>query len=428
MSISIVILNVHSSCNSGDAALTQVAIEQLREHFPDSHIFLVMNDPDSYQGEEQTLLSFLTWVNLTGKQQARRFLQIVLFSLLAIATKRLLGKPWYVPFAKEMRHTTHAILSADLVVCTPGGYFFSYGRGRALLITMYSMVLAILAGKPLYLFPQSIGPFRYKRERFFAHWILNRARLVMVREFTSFQYLQNCNINPKKCYLLPDMAFAFEPASKETAHSWLTDQVINPNHKRPFLGITVIDWEKQYPGFQNQGAYEAAITSTVRYFIESLGGKVFFFPQSYGPSQAEDDRVPAQRIVQQLGDIRQSIVLVNTPLPPGLLKAVFGQMDVFIGTRMHSNIFALSMGIPVIAVGYLHKTRGIAQTVGIEDWVIEITDINGHQLIERLKRLWDQRAQMREQLLKTVPTLAAQARRAGDLLAEDYLILTKKSK
>lgn len=424
--MNIIILNIHSSCNAGDAALTQVAIEQLKKHFPESCISLVMNDPDSYQGEEQTLLSFLAWVNLTGKHQTRRFLQIVVAGLIAVVTKRLLGKSWYIPFAKEMHCTIYAILSADIVVCTPGGYFFSYGRGRALIITVFSMALALLADKPLYLFPQSIGPFKYKRERFLAYWVLKRARVVMAREPASLQYLRECRIDPERCYLLPDMAFAFHQASEDVARVWLIEQGIYPDYDRPLLGITVIDWEAQYPGFENQKPYEATMASTIRYFIEHYGGTVFFFPQSYGPSLAEDDRKPAQRIASQLSDLQQSIILVNTPLPPDLLKALFGQMDVFIGTRMHSNIFALSMGIPVIAIGYLHKTRGIAQSIGIEDWVIEIKEINSQQLIERLINLWDQRARIREQLLKTMPIIAEQAGQAGEILAKDYLRLTKK--
>jgi colanic acid/amylovoran biosynthesis protein len=426
MGVNIVILNIHSFCNAGDAALTQVAIEQLKKHFPESCITLVMNDPNSYQGREPTLLSFLAWVNLLGKHHARRFLQIVLASLVAVATKRLMGKPWYISFAEEMHPTIHAIISADIVVCTPGGYFFSYGRGRALIITIYSMILAILAGKPLYLFPQSIGPFKYKRERFLARWVLKRARVVMARESTSLQYLRKYNIDPERCYVLPDMAFAFNTADEDIARFWLIDQGVSLDRDRPFLGVTVIDWEMQYPGFENQNSYEATIASTIRYFIEHYGGTVFFFPQSYGPSLAEDDRKPAQRIASQLSDLQQSIILVNTPLPPDLLKALFGQMDVFIGTRMHSNIFALSMGIPVIAIGYLHKTRGIAQTIGIEDWVIEIKEIGSQQLIERLINLWDQRARIREQLLKTIPVIAEQAGQAGEILAKDYLKFTNK--
>jgi colanic acid/amylovoran biosynthesis protein len=426
MGMNILILNIHSSCNAGDAALTQVAIEQLKNHFPESCITLIMNDPNSYRGREQTLLSFLAWVNLTGTHQAMRFLQVVIAGLMAVITKQLVGRSYYTPLAKGMHQTIHAILSADIVVCTPGGYLFSYGRGRALIIMIYSMVLAILAGKPLYLFPQSIGPFKYKREKFLAHWVLNHARVVMAREPASLQYLRECRINPERCYLLPDMAFAFNPASEDAARSWLIEQGVNPDRDRPFLGITVIDWKIQYPGFENQEAYEAAIASTVKYFIEHYRGKVFFFPQSYGPSLAEDDREPAQRIVQRLSVVHQSTVLVKMPLPPDMLKAIFGQMDVFIGTRMHSNIFALSMGVPVIAIGYLHKTRGIAQSIGMEDWVIEIKDINSQQLIEQLNSLWDQRAQIRTHLLRTMPGIAEQAGQAGEILAKDYLKLTKK--
>ena len=42
---------------------------------------------------------------------------------------------------------------------------------------------------------------------------------------------------------------------------------------------------------------------------------------------------------------------------------------------MHSNIFALSETVPVIAIGYLHKTRGIASMLGMDRWVLDIQTI-----------------------------------------------------
>ncbi len=49
----IMLFNVYSSRNVGDAALTQVALEQLQRQFPNRNITLVMNDPQNHPGQEK---------------------------------------------------------------------------------------------------------------------------------------------------------------------------------------------------------------------------------------------------------------------------------------------------------------------------------------------------------------------------------------
>ena len=55
----ILLINLHSSKNAGDAALAITAIQELKENFPGSEIVLSMNDKDSHSGSEPLVDSFL---------------------------------------------------------------------------------------------------------------------------------------------------------------------------------------------------------------------------------------------------------------------------------------------------------------------------------------------------------------------------------
>lgn len=421
----ILLINVHSSRNVGDAALTQVALEQLQRQFPDSNITLVMNDPQSHLGQEKTVNSFYNWVYKYNKWQAIRFTWLTMTSLISIFSYRLSGKTVYTTFSEDLHETLEALINADLVVGTPGGYLYSYDRGRALILFSFTMTLALLAGKPLYLLPQSIGPFKFKRDYFLVKWPLSRARAVMVRESKSLELINKIGVPKSRCYLLPDMAFAFHGESQSNGQEWLQSQGINPNTDRPLLGLTVIDWEAQYQSFTDQKNFEEAIAATIRYFVNRFGGKVLIFPQCLGPTMNEDDRLPARRILSKVNDISSSVRVIETPISPGLLKSVYGQMDLFIGTRMHSNIFAISQGVPVLAIGYLHKTLGIAQTVGIKNWVLDIQEIDDKQLIKKLNDLWVERHHVRAHLEKITPKLVEHINQTGVILAEDYAQIRK---
>jgi colanic acid/amylovoran biosynthesis protein len=186
------------------------------------------------------------------------------------------------------------------------------------------------------------------------------------------------------------------------------------------LGITVINWGAQNPTFSLQSNYEAAVARAVSYFLDNYGGSAVFIPQVWGPLPSQDDRLPARRIRQQLEHYPGQVHLVEEPLSPELLKAVYGRMDLFIGTRMHSNIFALSEGVPVIAIGYQHKTQGIARSLGLEEWVMDISQINEKKLSELISKLYGQSASLRKQLQVQIPAIVEQSRTAGQIVAADY--------
>ena len=88
---------------------------------------------------------------------------------------------------------------------------------------------------------------------------------------------------------------------------------------------------------------------------------------------------------------------------------------------MHSNIFAMSQGVPVIAIGYRHKTLGVAASLGMEKWVIDINELDATKLTDKLDGLWQERHEIRANLLETLPERIKLANLPGSLIADDYM-------
>ena len=116
----------------------------------------------------------------------------------------------------------------------------------------------------------------------------------------------------------------------------------------------------------------------------------------------------------------ERVVFIEEPLPPALLKSACGLMDVFLATRMHSGVFALSAGVPTLAVGYLSKTRGIMETLGLQKWVLEIESLEEEVLWATLQALWEERHAVRRHLIERIPTLVDQIDHLGETIAEDF--------
>lgn len=428
--MNILLINVHSSQNAGDAALTELTIRQLQESFPESRITLAMDDPESHRGEGPVIRSFFTWLKAVSREgqpvwRKLNLLWLVPATAVPILSYRFIGRPLFAFTPAGLRELVRAYLSADLIVSKPGGFLYHSGTGLTLLLTVYTMVMGFMAGKPLYIFPQSFGPFAHRWECLLIRKLLTHVRVVMAREPVSLQQLQACGLVHPRCYLVPDLAFVYPAAARSAAEAWLHAQGIHPSDNRPFLGVTMINWGAQNPRFSLQSVYEAAVAATARHFVKRYKGSVILFHQVRGPLPIQDDRVPARRVAAQLSDLGAAVQVLEDPVPPDLLKALYGMMDIFIGSRMHSNIFALSEGVPVIAIGYQHKTRGIAQTVGLERWVLDIQEVSPQALITKLDKLWAEREAVREHIRQTLPGLCQQAGQAGAIIAADFAELTR---
>lgn len=427
MGIRILLLNVHSACNAGDNALTFVTVQQLKQVFPDCRFTLVVDDPSNQSMGEMTVGSIFTWLHGIGLDRRPHWSLVNLallipMTLIPALLYKLLKRKITIFTLSQLRPLLNAYLDSDLVVSVPGGFLYSSGSGIILILQAYSLAIAALAGKPVYLFPQSIGPFRHPWECLLIRGLFKLVRVVMVREAISIEQLKRCNISHPRFHLLPDIAFAFQGLSHTEGQKWLSAHGINTSEDQPLLGMTTLNWEALDSRFEGQEVYESALRNAAKFFIETYKGKVIFLPQVTGPYSNQDDRVPARRVVAKLEKSRSSILLVEEPLPPDLLKALFGCLDILIGTRMHSNIFAIGECIPVIAIGYQYKTRGIAQTVRLEDWVMDINSINSQSLIERLEALMTHRQEVKTQIQTRLPDILKKASQAGAIVAEDFSI------
>jgi colanic acid/amylovoran biosynthesis protein len=433
MTEKILLINVHSDENAGDAILTKIAVEQLEQAFPGCDITIVMNDPTSHQGREKVIGSSQTWIKETFPDRPARWrtgslIWLVIISILIGISIRFFKRPsiWLAP--RRWRALFQAYLECDLVVSNPGGFFYSSGKlGISLLYNVYTLALARLMNKPFYLLPQSIGPFNNKKDEFLIRMILKHARIIMVREPVSLEKLRNTGLKHPRLLLIPDIALTFRGEGAQSALEWLEKKGLKQDEPKPRLGITAINWEVENIRFHNQKCYEEALEAAARFFIEKTNGEVFLFTQVLGPTLGQDDRIPARRLHGMLSDHKKFVHLIDESLSPSLKLSLYGEMDIFIGTRLHSAIFALSGGTPVLAIGYQYKTSGIYQMLGMEKWNIAIEDVNSDRLTQLLADLWEERANVSRQIRKTYPELAAQASQAGRLICEDFKQLSIKN-
>jgi len=414
---SILIINVHSTLNAGDLSLLEATIQQLKLTFESPRIIVSANYPEEpyYQENEIKVVPSPWWLCGVSKNWSI-FKQITLWLLGSITSLTFKGR--LAP--QSWQRLLKAYSEANLVVGVSGNQFYSGGRyGWPLPLTILSVQIAHHFAKPFYTMPQSIGPLRHDWERKWIKSIYQKARIVFVRDQESLNLAQSIGLSTDKIIYSPDPAFLFQSGSSTEATRILQRWGGHPN--KPAIGITILAnmGRSLKPGHINH--YYKTMVAIIEKLTMILKAQVFIFLQVTGPSEIENDRTGAYTVLQQLNSHTvDSVHIVDERLSPQLLKACYGKMDLFIATRLHSGIFALGMGVPTIFIGYLTKTRGMMKSLDLEDWMIQIDEIDAEQLWNKITTAWIERGERTARLAQQLPEVCQGAKYPAVCIAQDY--------
>jgi colanic acid/amylovoran biosynthesis protein len=414
----ILITNAYSSRNKGDAAILFGMLADLgsQEAFRGAEFRISTAD---YPGDASAYPCAVVESFHSLKQRFTRYrwAQCLGFLLLILPWSLLWAWAWgqwhldlWAP--RPWRKLFRQYAEADLVVAAGGGYLYTRSAWRGnlmLLITVFSFRFASLLGRPVSLYSQSIGPFQTKFQAAFVRCALRDVRPILVREEISMELVASWQLQgPVR--MTGDAAFLLPPTTECDLPFRL------PSSPRR-VGITVRKWSK---GREEQERFERTIAQFIDRIAASGETLVVLIPQVTFAAWEDDDREVMRRLHAQV-HARDRVVLVENDLSPLQVKALCGAMDFFVGTRMHSNIFALSMGVPTIAIGYLPKSTGIMRQLGLGRWVISWEDIALQPLQAAFEDLVQSADEVRTELSKKIPEVVRSASLNGRWIAEDYI-------
>lgn len=406
----ILLLNAHSPQNAGDLAILQQTIACLEAAFP-GHTLTVTISDRYRQGlpEDVTYIDSLTrWLvqdRPNGEWRWRKSLVPLYATWLFVAALLYRVVGWrLLPRRQERRQVLHAYYEADCVAVIGGGHLYArHSLNIAFLWLWTGIALAVLMGKPVVLLPQSYGPLPGRFQRRLLRWLLEHCALVAAREYRSLELLGEAGV---RCQALvfPDLAFSSAEADEEQVNEALMPYLSTPTDSNIMVGMTVMDWSGQNPRFQRQQHYEAAMVALIRHIRRRYNVHIMLFAQCTGPTTAQDDRVISRRLMGAL-DGEPGVIFVDRPLSPELLKGAYRSLDILVATRMHSAIFALSTGVPTLAIGYLHKSLGIMEVLGIARHVVDIDTISAEHILQAYDALWAERYEVRRHLNTRIPAV-----------------------
>ena len=265
---------------------------------------------------------------------------------------------------------------------------------------------------PMMLWAVSVGPFSdAETERRMAAE-MNSMDMILARETVTLEYLQQIGVTTE-IRLTADPAFLLEP-QEPTA---VTERM---DLRQPYVGLNISPLMFNNPRRRQLPPEELA--ATLGEFVDHIAGtsgtRVVLVPHVVGRSGVDGDYRALERVREHASD-PDALTLVPGTLSPNEYKWIIGRSEVFIGARTHTQIAALSSGVPTMALTYSPKGVGISRDMlGHEDYVLRMADVEGGGLRETFDQLWARREDDRNTLAERVPVMKERARENGQHLRD----------
>lgn len=299
-----------------------------------------------------------------------------------------------------------AIQDSDLVLDISGGDSFSdiYGQKRFDQISNVKK-LVLRVGTPLILMPQTYGPYSETKNLEVAQQLVRGASMAWARDPDSFEVLKTLlgsDFCEDKHRSGVDLAFALprRRPSKVSMCSpdWLTDERATPVLGFNVSGLVFLGGEQASQKFGFRFDYRDLVVGFLERVIAESAARVLLVPHVLASlDHFESDPKACLEVMSQLraGD---RVRVVQAEYSASEMKWLIGQTDMFVGTRMHSTIAALSSGVPTAAIAYSQKTRGVFETCGQGDRVADPRNADLEDCLDLLWQAWLDREAMRKSL------------------------------
>jgi len=243
-------------------------------------------------------------------------------------------------------------------------------------------------GKPVVMFPNSVGPFRTWIGRFLSRLSLNSCDYILIRDPISYGIVDEVGIRASKV-LTYDTALLYHHSGKETV-----DDIA-----RPVIGISAGIYGQSLSAAEVEN-YIVAHARALDTAVEKHGFSVMFLPHYISGFELDDSDVSESIVRRMRHKHRAKIIRTNSVAE---FKLLLNRMDMVISSKMHPAILAMTGYVPVLCISYDHKQTSFFQRLNMSECILNIRDVSYERLLFKIDAIWDKRGALAESLKRQIP-------------------------
>lgn len=303
----------------------------------------------------------------------------------------------------------HHLYESKLAMAISGGDSFSDIYGITVLVYVsLPQILALWAGIPLILLPQTLGPFKSRFARSMARYIMKRASAIYSRDREGLRIgsaILNVNGSASKVRFCYDVGFLLEAIPPEKVD--VVGLCWPPSPGPATVGVNI-------SGLLSMGGhtrdnmfglnlnYSQFAYALIEFLLRQKNARVLLIPHVFGGSQC--DSAVSREIYDRFKDqYAGNIGFVRGKYNQNEIKYIIRFCDFFIGSRMHACIAAISQSIPAVPLAYSDKFAGVMESVGAGSAVLDARNMGEDEIIRAVGKAFDVRGEMRRRLSERIP-------------------------
>ena len=291
-------------------------------------------------------------------------------------------------FRTSVGEVSKALRECDLLISGGGSLLQDATSLRSLVYYLGVIRQAKRFGRRVIILGQGIGPLRRGISRFLTRRVLNRVDSIAVRDSRSASLLEEIGVRRPPIMVTADLTFLLKPCSRDKAGKLLSESGINPEND--VVAVALRNW-RESPEFEN------ATANALRTLAADLPANILLLTM-----QKPDDVHMARQIEQTVG-MPERVFLQPKEWSAAEYLGVIEKCGLVLGMRLHSLIFAASVGTPSVGITYDPKVGEFQDAAGQHK--MSLSEVDSGLLAERVIKAWNEKEELSKKLTETVPAM-----------------------
>lgn len=338
--------------NSGDDALLQAMIDNLKSLDDNLRIVVLSKDP------EETIKRY----------KVDAINRISIFEIL-----------------KYMRRTK-VLLSGG------GSLIQDVTSTKSIFYYLTIMRLAKAKHMSLMVYANGIGPINKKRNRKSARKVLESSDVITLREEGSMHLLKEIGVENENVYLTADPALTLDGADQELITNVLKSH--SAYEGRRLLGVSVRAWKK------NEKNFEKTFAKNLDIICQNNNVYPLFLPMQF-PCDLDF----SMKIIKHL---KTPYYIINTQYDEKIFAGLISRCELILGMRLHSLIYSASVKVPVVGIVYDPKVKSFLEYIG-QNHFVEADDISSSEFIKTVDMCFENKNKIKEEFEERICELEKKA-------------------
>lgn len=219
---------------------------------------------------------------------------------------------------------------------------------------------------------------RYDKSKKLLRDVLDRVDLITVRDHNSKDILVDIGVTNEVKVVTDPVVLLANINTNKIKDTSITPKVI----------ICVRHWFDK--GFYIEKPeinenFIRSLSAAADFLIEHYNAEICFIP--FRTTSYDDDRIVAKEVVTYMKNKDRIHINLHAPEVDKFIE-IAKQSSLVIGMRLHSLILATSAGVPVIGLEYMPKVKAYMDSIGQNEYSLELGTITGGKLINLIENIF----------------------------------------